>query len=206
MTVAGEVIDIANGKADMMSHIKESNEDGAAISPTDGEEPGPSITTTEAENRVIDDVLGTPHAELRSGTHDNKDHIQKYLDLLTMRFMCLTGSTKEALKDADWIMAMQEELHPFERNSVWHLVPRPADRTIIGTRWVFRNKLDEIGNTTRNKAPCAWYEKLSKFLLENGFTRGNIDNTLFMKKRERNLLIVQVYVDVIIFGATNDSV
>jgi len=35
---------------------------------------------------------------------------------------------------------------------VWHLVPRPPDRTIIGTRWVFRNKLDEHGNTTRNKA------------------------------------------------------
>ncbi|XP_070057647.1 uncharacterized mitochondrial protein AtMg00820-like [Nicotiana tomentosiformis] len=46
---------------------------------------------------------------------------------------------------------MQDELHQFERNSVWHLVPRLADRTVIGTRWVFRNKLDEFGNTTRNK-------------------------------------------------------
>ncbi|XP_070049180.1 uncharacterized mitochondrial protein AtMg00820-like [Nicotiana tomentosiformis] len=59
---------------------------------------------------------------------------------------------KEALKDADWITAMQDELHQFERNNVWHLVPRPVDRTIIGTRWVFRNKLDEFGNTTKNKA------------------------------------------------------
>ncbi|XP_075103519.1 putative mitochondrial protein AtMg00820 [Nicotiana tabacum] len=47
---------------------------------------------------------------------------------------------------------MQEELHQFERNKVWHLVPRPVDRTVIGTRWVFRNKLDEFGNTTRNRA------------------------------------------------------
>lgn len=190
---------------------------------------------------------------------------------------------------------MQEELHQFERNKVWHLVPRPSDRTIIETRWVFRNKLDEHGNTTRNKsrlvvqgynqeegidydemfapvarmeairiliafashmeftlfqmdvksaflndflkeevyvkqppgfekhehpkyvfkldkalyglkqAPRAWYERLSKFLLGNGFTRGKIDNTLFLKKRGRNLLIVQVYMDDIIFGATVDS-
>ncbi|XP_070029825.1 uncharacterized protein [Nicotiana sylvestris] len=55
------------------------------------------------------------------------------------------------------------------------------------------------------QAPRAWYEMLSKFLLENGFKRGKIDNTLFLKKPERNLLIVQVYVDDIIFGATTDS-
>lgn len=55
------------------------------------------------------------------------------------------------------------------------------------------------------QAPRAWNERLSKFLLENGSTRGKIDNTLFLKKRGRNLLIVQVYVDDIIFGATNDS-
>ncbi|XP_075101915.1 uncharacterized protein LOC142177338 [Nicotiana tabacum] len=57
-----------------------------------------------------------------------------------------------------------------------------------------------------NQVPRAcWYERLSKFLLENGFTRGEIDNTLFMKKRGRNLLIVQFYVDDIIFGEIADS-
>ena len=35
---------------------------------------------------------------------------------------------------------------------VWHLVPRPKNRTVIGTKWVFRNKLDEEGNVIRNKA------------------------------------------------------
>jgi len=47
----------------------------------------------------------------------------------------------EALTDSDWIVAMQDELHQFERKQVWHLVPKPKDRTIIGTKWVFRNKL-----------------------------------------------------------------
>ena len=48
--------------------------------------------------------------------------------------------------------AMQEELNQFERNKVWKLVPKPKNRTIIGTKWVFRNKMDEAGIVTRNKA------------------------------------------------------
>jgi len=49
-------------------------------------------------------------------------------------------------------MAMQEELHQFEKNKVWHLVPQLEDRSIIGTKLVFRNKLNEFGIVTRNKA------------------------------------------------------
>ena len=168
---------------------------------------------------------------------------------------------------------MQEELHQFERNQVWHLVPKPKDKTIIGTKWVFQNKLDEQGTVTRNKArlivqgynqeegidyeetfapvarieairiliafathmefklyqmdvksaflngylkeevyviqlpgfeskefpnhvfkldktlyglkqaPRAWYERLSNFLLENGFRRDKVDNILFLKSK-----------------------
>ncbi|CAM8941229.1 unnamed protein product [Rhodiola kirilowii] len=47
---------------------------------------------------------------------------------------------------------MQEELHQFERNKVWRLVPRPEDENVIGTKWVFRNKLDDKGVVVRNKA------------------------------------------------------
>lgn len=50
---------------------------------------------------------------------------------------------KETLGDSYWIVAMQEELNQFERNKVWHLVPSPKDRTAIGTKWVFKNKLDD---------------------------------------------------------------
>ena len=45
---------------------------------------------------------------------------------------------------------MQSELNEFERNKVWDLVDRPQDRTIIGTRWVFRNKLNEDREIIRN--------------------------------------------------------
>nr|GEY04100.1 putative ribonuclease H-like domain-containing protein [Tanacetum cinerariifolium] len=54
-----------------------------------------------------------------------------------------------------------------------------------------------------HQAPRAWYETLANYLLENGFHRGKIDQTLFIKKQKGDILLVQIYVDDIIFGATN---
>src|SRR3954471_5967521 len=53
------------------------------------------------------------------------------------------------------------------------------------------------------QAPIAWYERLSSFLLDNGFTRGKVDTTLFCKTFKRDILICQIYVDDIIFGTSN---
>ncbi|GMH05097.1 hypothetical protein Nepgr_006937 [Nepenthes gracilis] len=47
---------------------------------------------------------------------------------------------------------MHEELNQFVRNDVWTLVPRPTHTNIIGTKWIFKNKTDENGNITFNKA------------------------------------------------------
>lgn len=41
---------------------------------------------------------------------------------------------REALKDVDWIIDMDEELNQFERSQVWNLIPKPPNRTIIGTK------------------------------------------------------------------------
>ena len=49
-------------------------------------------------------------------------------------------------------MAIQQELGQFERNKIWTLVPRPINYPIIGTKWVFRNKMDELDNVVKNKA------------------------------------------------------
>nr|GEU89953.1 retrovirus-related Pol polyprotein from transposon TNT 1-94 [Tanacetum cinerariifolium] len=54
-----------------------------------------------------------------------------------------------------------------------------------------------------HQAPRAWYETLGNYLLENGFERGKIDQTLFIKRQKWDILLVQIYVDDIIFGATN---
>ncbi|GJX50695.1 retrovirus-related pol polyprotein from transposon TNT 1-94 [Tanacetum coccineum] len=53
------------------------------------------------------------------------------------------------------------------------------------------------------QAPRAWYDELSKFLISNGFTKGIIDPTLFTIKYGEDILLVQIYVDDIIFGSTN---
>ncbi|GJS92056.1 putative ribonuclease H-like domain-containing protein [Tanacetum coccineum] len=56
-----------------------------------------------------------------------------------------------------------------------------------------------------HQAPRAWYETISKYLMENGFRRGTIDKTVFIKKINNDILLVQVYVDDIIFGSTKQS-
>ena len=47
---------------------------------------------------------------------------------------------------------MKEEIEYIKKNKTWSLVPRPTDKNVIRTKWVFRNKLDENGEITRNKA------------------------------------------------------
>ncbi|KAL8103274.1 hypothetical protein AgCh_027724 [Apium graveolens] len=172
------------------------------------------------------------------------------------------------------ISVMQEELNQFERNKVWELVPAPKNRSIIGTKWVFRNKMDENGIVTRNKArlvtkgysheeridfdetfaPVTRLEAIRIFLafaahsnfkvyqmdvksaflngeLEEevyvqqppGFEdpeflyfvykllkalyglKGTIDKTLFYKKHGEDIILVQIYMDDIIFGSTNEK-
>jgi hypothetical protein len=67
---------------------------------------------------------------------------------------------EEALEDADWVMAMQEELNNFTRNEVWSLVEHPK-QNVIGTKWVFHNK-------QRRK----WHgDQEQSILVEKGYTQ-----------------------------------
>ncbi|GKE21174.1 putative ribonuclease H-like domain-containing protein, partial [Tanacetum coccineum] len=139
----------------------------------------------------------------------------------------------EALEDESWVDAMQEELLQFKIQKVWILVDLPYRKKAIGTKWVYRNKKDERGVVVRNKArlvaqghrqeegidydevfaPVARIEAIRIFLAfaygkineENGYRRGTIDKTLFIKKDKHDIILVQVYVDDIIFGSTKKS-
>ncbi|GJS30004.1 retrovirus-related pol polyprotein from transposon TNT 1-94 [Tanacetum coccineum] len=102
---------------------------------------------------------------------------------------------KEALADSAWIEAMQEELHQFDRLQVWELVDKPFGKNIIKLKWKALYGLKQ--------APRAWYDELSKFLISKGFTKGIIDPALFTIKYGEDILLVQIYVDDIIFGSTN---
>nr|GEZ66682.1 hypothetical protein [Tanacetum cinerariifolium] len=109
-------------------------------------------------------------------------------------FSCFLSSIKpanvvEALRDADWVSTMQEELDQFARLKVWRLVPRPEGKSVIITKWIFKNKKDESSLVFISKqypdhvyaldkalyglkqAPRAWYDVLSQFLIEIGFQK-----------------------------------
>nr|GEY25695.1 Gag-Pol polyprotein [Tanacetum cinerariifolium] len=62
------------------------------------------------------------------------------------------ANVAEALRDADWVSGMQEELDQFARLKVWRLVPRPEGKSVIKTKWIFKNKKDESSLAIRNKA------------------------------------------------------
>jgi hypothetical protein len=67
---------------------------------------------------------------------------------------------------------MDEELDQIEKNDSWELVPRPKNKNVIGTKWVFRNKLNEDGQVTRNKSRlvCKGYAQVEGIDFEGTFT------------------------------------
>jgi hypothetical protein len=79
---------------------------------------------------------------------------------------------EEANKDEFWNKAMDEELDQIEKNDTWELVPRPKNKNVIGTKWVFKNKLNEYGQVTRNKARlvCKGYAQIEGIDFEETFS------------------------------------
>ncbi|KAL5548818.1 hypothetical protein UlMin_004049 [Ulmus minor] len=94
-------------------------------------------------NHPIDLILGDPSQEVRT-----RNSLRNLVSNLAFLSQIEPKNIKEAECDSSWLLAMQEELNQFERNDVWELVPRPKDQTVIGTKWVFRNKVDESGVVT----------------------------------------------------------
>ncbi|GJW03937.1 retrovirus-related pol polyprotein from transposon TNT 1-94 [Tanacetum coccineum] len=172
---------------------------------------------------------------------------------------------KEALTQACWIEAMQEELHEFERLEVWEHVPPPDKAMVITLKWIYKVKLHELGGILKNKtrlvahgycqeegidfeesfaptaflngnlqeevyvsqldrfvdpdnpnhvyklkkalyglkqAPRMWYDMMSSFLISQDFSKGSVDPTLFIRQNGKEILLVQIYVDDIIFAAS----
>ncbi|GJZ49951.1 ribonuclease H-like domain-containing protein [Tanacetum coccineum] len=92
----------------------------------------------------LDQVIG----HLKSATHTRK--MSK--NLKEHGFVKEPKKVIHALKDPSWIEAMQKELLQFKLQEVWTLVDLPNGKRAIGSKWVFRNKKDERGIVTRNKA------------------------------------------------------
>ena len=77
----------------------------------------------------------------------------------------------QASEDKHWINSRKQELNQIEKNETWELVPRPKYKNVIGTKWVFRNKLDEDGKVVRNKERlvCKGYAQVEGIDFEETF-------------------------------------
>nr|GFB93696.1 uncharacterized mitochondrial protein AtMg00810-like [Tanacetum cinerariifolium] len=103
-------------------------------------------------------------------------------------------SIAQALEDPSWVDAMQEEIQQFKFQNGFVDPQHPKKvYKVVKALYVL------------HQAPRAWYVTLSTFLLKHGYRRGTIDKTLFLKKNNRDIILVQVYVDDIIFGSTKKA-
>nr|GEV58009.1 retrovirus-related Pol polyprotein from transposon TNT 1-94 [Tanacetum cinerariifolium] len=122
----------------------------------------------------------------------------------------------QALADPSWIEAIQKKLLQFKLQKMdvksTFLYGTIEEEVYVCQPHCFEdlhfpNKVYKVEKALYglHQALRAWYETLSTYLLENGFRRGTIDKTLFIKKDICDILLVQVYVDDIIFGSTKKS-
>jgi hypothetical protein len=108
--------------------------------------PRTQVRTTIQRHHPIDQILG----DISKGV-TTRSRLANFCEHYSFVSSIEPCRVEEALQDPDWVLAMQEELNNFKRNEVWSLVPRPK-QNVVGTKWVFRNKQDEHGVVTRNKA------------------------------------------------------
>ncbi|GJU24849.1 retrovirus-related pol polyprotein from transposon TNT 1-94 [Tanacetum coccineum] len=108
---------------------------------------------------LVDDDVGEKEAiennikvVNNNNIEDESVEVDEVVNIKESKNHPLEQNVNEALGDESWVVAMQEELNQFITNDVWDLVPLPKNQSIIGTKWVYRNKLDENGIVSRNKA------------------------------------------------------
>ncbi|GJX34375.1 reverse transcriptase domain-containing protein [Tanacetum coccineum] len=104
------------------------------------------VNIKESKSHPLDNVIGNLNQRTLRSQAQDKSNFFCFLSTIEPK------NVSDAFKDESWVMAMKEELNQFISNDAWELVPNPMDMTIIGTKWVYRNKLNKNGIVTRNKA------------------------------------------------------
>ncbi|GJY51156.1 retrovirus-related pol polyprotein from transposon TNT 1-94 [Tanacetum coccineum] len=103
------------------------------------------VNVKESKNHLLENVIGNLNQITLRSQAQNQSNLFCFISTIEPK------NVNEALKDESWIIAIQEELNQFIANDIWELVPHPKSTTIIGTKRVHRNKLDENGVISRNK-------------------------------------------------------
>nr|GEX88705.1 hypothetical protein [Tanacetum cinerariifolium] len=187
-------------------------------------------TESGTKDHPLEQVIGEP-SRLVLIRNQLKTDGDMCIYALTVGIMELK-SVKDALIDPAWIKSMQEELYQFIRLDVWELVLSLDGIKPLILKWLFKNKHDEENTVFRNKtrlvvrgyqqeegiefeesfalalyglkqAPRAWYDELSTFLLQNGFSKGTIDPTLFTRRFDDDILVVNQFPSGIFINQSN---
>nr|GEX42562.1 hypothetical protein [Tanacetum cinerariifolium] len=158
----------------------------------------PSSNTQSFSNNMV------PNVDEASTTHNvfNERLEDAYFDASQLAnsclFSCLLSSIEpanvaEALRDADWRFSTE-----FLKGSVCCSTSRFCQQAIPDHVYALDKALYGL-----KQAPRVWYDVIWQFLIDSGFQKGSIDTTLFIKKKGKHIMLIQIYVDDIIFGSTN---
>ncbi|GJU25559.1 retrovirus-related pol polyprotein from transposon TNT 1-94 [Tanacetum coccineum] len=156
-----------------------------------------------SKDHLMDNVIGNPSRPVSTRKQLATDALWCLYNSVLSKVE--PKNVKTAMDEACWFKAMQEEIHEFDRIQVWELVPKPDCVMIIALKWIYKVKLDEYGDVLKNKAyqpkgfvdpdhpthvyrlkmalyglkqaPQAWYNTLSRFLMDNKFSKGVVDPT-----------------------------
>nr|GEX49115.1 retrovirus-related Pol polyprotein from transposon TNT 1-94 [Tanacetum cinerariifolium]GEY04003.1 retrovirus-related Pol polyprotein from transposon TNT 1-94 [Tanacetum cinerariifolium] len=119
----------------------------------DAPSPSKSLTPTKIPSSVILQDVGNDNLDIEVAHMGNDPLLSVPITEVASGQSSSTASPQtNALTQACWIEAMQEELHEFERLEVWELVPRPDKVMVITLKWIYKVKLDELGGIRKNKA------------------------------------------------------
>jgi hypothetical protein len=130
---------------------EEKNDQGGDANDQDKEDdqdprpPHPRVHQAIQQDHPVNSILDDIHKGVT--TRSRVTHFCEHYSFVSS---IETYRVEDALRDSDWVLAMQEELNNFTRNEVWHIVPRP-NQNVVGTNWVFRNKQDEHGVVTSQR-------------------------------------------------------
>ncbi|GJY60954.1 retrovirus-related pol polyprotein from transposon TNT 1-94 [Tanacetum coccineum] len=137
------------------------------------------VNIKESRNHPLENIIGNLNQRTLRSQAQNQSNFFCFISTIEPK------NVNEALTYESWIVAMQEELYQFIANDAWELVLQLRNMTIIGTKWVFRNKLDE--NVARLESirillayACALDFKLFQMDVKSAFLNGFINEEVYV--------------------------